>query len=182
MLKLADRIVQAVAVLCLIVSTAMICSNVFYRYVVLDWLRGLSDEVQSLLPLYEILSVFFGSISVTADEVPGLLLVWIAFLGAYMALRRGGHIAFDLLVERLPPKPQAFLRHATDTAILVFLALLFFQSIRMIRVDGATEIETAEIAQGWFMLIMPLAAVLLGLAILVQIVERRRPAAKSQDL
>ena len=34
----------------------------------------------------------------------------------------------------------------------------------MIRVSGATEIETAEIAQGWFMLILPLAALLLALA------------------
>ena len=174
MLKLADKVVQAVAVFCLVVSTAMICANVFYRYVVLDWLRSLSVELQSLVPLFDLLNGFFGSISVTADEVPGLLLVWIAFLGAYMALRSGGHIAFDLVVERLPAKPQAIMRHATDVAILIFLALLFFQSLRMIRVDGATEIETAEIAQGWFMLIMPLAAVLLGLAIAVQMVQRLR--------
>lgn len=181
MLKLADRVVQALAVLCLVVSTTMVCANVFYRYVVLDWLRSLTEELPSLVPLFDVLNGFFGAISVTADEVPGLLLVWIAFLGAYMALRQGGHIAFDLLVERLPAKPQALLRHATDIAILIFLGLLFMQSLRMIRVDGATEIETAEIAQGWFMLIMPLAAVLLGLAISVQLFRRLRARPEAAD-
>ena len=181
MLKLADRVVQALAVLCLVVSTTMVCANVFYRYVVLDWLRSLTEELPSLLPLFDVLNDFFGAISVTADEVPGLLLVWIAFLGAYMALRQGGHIAFDLLVERLPSKPQALLRHATDIAILIFLGLLFMQSLRMIRVDGATEIETAEIAQGWFMLIMPLAAVLLGLAISVHLFRRLRARPEAMD-
>lgn len=174
LLKLADRVVQAAAVLCLVVSTTMVCANVFYRYVVLDWLRGLTETLPALLPLFEVLNDFFGAISVTADEVPGLLLVWIAFLGAYMALRDGGHIAFDLLVERLPARPQALLRHTMDIAILVFLVLLFLQSVRMIRIDGTTEIETAEIAQGWFMLIMPLAAVLLGLAVSVQLFRRLR--------
>lgn len=182
MLKIADKAVQVTAVACLVISTAMICANVFYRYVVLDWLRVLSDEVNVFLPLYDLLNSVFGSISLTADEVPGLLLVWVAFLGAYLALREGGHIAFDLLVERLPPMPQAILRHVTDVAILVFLALLFFQSLRMIRVDGATEIETAEISQGWFMLIIPLAAVLLGLATTVQIFQRLRAKPKNLDL
>ena len=44
----------------------------------------------------------------------------------------------------------------------------------MIRVDGSTEIETAEIAQGWFMAIMPLAALLLGLALVARLVARGR--------
>ena len=41
----------------------------------------------------------------------------------------------------------------------------------MIRVSGATEIETAEIAQGWFMLIIPIASILLMIAVAVRLRE-----------
>jgi TRAP-type C4-dicarboxylate transport system permease small subunit len=52
------------------------------------------------------------------------------------------------------------------------LALLFYQSVRMIIIDGSTEIETAEIAQGWFMAILPLASVLLIFALILDILGR----------
>ena len=174
MLKRLDRLVEAVAVLCLVVSTAMICANVFYRYVVLGWLREGAQTVEWLVPVFDALNNIFGTLSVSADEVPGYLLVWIAFLGAYLALRRDGHIAFDLFLNALPPRGRWVLRSVIDGAVLGFLAVLLWEAIRMIRVDGATEIETAEIAQGWFMAIMPIAAVLLGLALVLRLIARDR--------
>ena len=172
--KLIDRLVTAAAVLCLVASTAMIVANVFYRYVVLDWLRIGAREAAWLTPLYDLLNEAFGRVSVTADEVPGYLLVWIAFLGAYLALRRDGHIAFDLLIRALPARPGKGLRIAIDAALLAFLGLLLWQSLRMIRIDGATEIETAEIAQGWFMAVLPISAVLLALPIAQRLLVRLR--------
>ncbi len=177
--KLIDRLVTAAAVLCLVASTAMIVANVFYRYVVLDWLRIGAREAAWLTPLYDLLNEAFGRVSVTADEVPGYLLVWIAFLGAYLALRRDGHIAFDLLIRALPARPGKGLRIAIDVAVLAFLGLLLWQSLRMIRIDGATEIETAEIAQGWFMAVLPISAVLLALPIAQRLLARLRG---TQDL
>ncbi len=110
----------------------------------------------------------FGSVSVMADEVPGFLLVWIAFLGAYLAMRGQGHIAFDMLSEKAGPVIKKVLLLLNTTLICGFLTMLLWQSIRMIRVSGRTEIETAEIAQGWFMAIIPLSAVLLIVAVLVR--------------
>ena len=167
MLRLVDRTVGLVAVMCLVVSTGMICANVFYRYVVLDWLRGWAKDGGWVAPVYRAMNDVFGAISVTADEVPGYLLVWIAFLGAYLAMRNGGHIGFDVLIDRMAPRLRRGFRAAVDLAIVAFLALLLWQSVRMIRIDGATEIETAEIAQGWFMAVLPISAVLLIVAIAV---------------
>ena len=45
MLNRLDRLVEALAVICLVASTAMICANVFHRYVVLGWLRGGAKEM-----------------------------------------------------------------------------------------------------------------------------------------
>ena len=101
--------------------------------------------------------------------MPGLLLVWVAFLGAYLAMRKEGHIGFDLLTDSLSTKGRKAVTILRTVLIAGFLCLLFQQSVRMIWVAGRTEIETAEIAQGWFMLILPISAILLLLALFRQL-------------
>ncbi|SNZ21177.1 TRAP transporter small permease [Cohaesibacter gelatinilyticus] len=164
MLRLLDKIVEAMAVFTFAISSAFVFLNVVNRYLVLGLMRDWAKANEAMRPFYFWVRDLLGNIVVTADEVPGLLLVWVAFLGAYLTMRREGHIAFELLEESLPKVWRKILRGINTALICGFLVLLFWQSIRMIRVAGATEIETAEIAQGWFMLIMPLAAVLLFIA------------------
>ena len=64
------------------------------------------------------------------------------------------------------------MRGAVDLAIMVFLALVFWLSVRMMMIDGAREIETAEIPQGWFMAILPLASAAMILALAQGILQR----------
>ncbi len=165
-IRFVDKVVEVLAVCALVAAASMILINVLNRYVIQGWIRNSSDW------LYAKTDGLLSPISATADEVPGLLLVWIAFLGAYLAYRKDGHISFDMVVDALPEKIRHIVVTATESTILVFLLMLLYQSIRMMMVDGVTEIETAEIAQGWFMLIIPLAAGLLCFAILIDMFER----------
>lgn len=164
MLRLLDKIVEVMAVVIFAISSAFVFLNVVNRYLVLGLLRDWAKANEAIRPFYFWVRDLLGNIVVTADEVPGLLLVWVAFLGAYLAMRREGHIAFELIEESLPRFGRRLLRGGNTVLISGFLVLLLWQSVRMIRIAGATEIETAEIAQGWFMLIMPLAAILLLVA------------------
>ena len=168
MIKILDKTVEAVAVICFAASTLMIISNVIYRYVVLDWLRNGAKSIEWLVPIYQTADEILGSISVTADEVPGLLLVWISFLGAYLAMRREGHISFDVMVNKFSSTPRKIIQSVSSLLMMGFLIMLFFQSVRMIRVGGATEIETVEMAQGWFMAIIPISSVLLLVALTIR--------------
>ena len=165
LLRVLDRTVEAVAVTAFTASFLFVLLNVLNRYLVLGWMRDIAKDREEFRPTYFAVRDALGSIVVTADEVPGLLLVWVAFLGAYLAMRREGHIAFDLLVTALPARLRRWVAVLNAALIGGFLVLVGWQSVRMIRVSGATEIETAEIAQGWFMLILPVAAVLLLVAV-----------------
>jgi TRAP-type C4-dicarboxylate transport system permease small subunit len=169
MLRAIDKAVEAAAVLAFAASSLMILINVVNRYFVLGAMRNLAKSFEWLHPTYLTFREAFGSISVMADEVPGYLLVWIAFLGAYLAMRQQGHISFDLLADRVVGKWRSALHLFNGALIGGFLCILLWQSIRMIRVSGGTEIETAEIAQGWFMLILPLAALLLLVSLFLQL-------------
>ncbi len=172
LLRTIDKVFGALAAVFVAASASAICLNVFYRYVVLGWLRNGAEAWPWLAGPYHLLDGLLAPVSVTADEVPGFMLVWIAFLGAYLALRQDRHISFGLLVERLPPRPRAIVRAAVDGAVLFFFAMLFWLSIRMIGFDGAREIETAEIPQGAFMLVLPLAAGAIMVTMVLRILGR----------
>lgn len=166
MLRLLDKIVEGVAVAAFAASSLFIFLNVLNRYIVLGFMRNLAKDNEGFRDAYFAVRDALGNIVVTADEVPGFLLAWVAFLGAYLAMRKEGHIAFDMLVESLSRRGQKLVISLNAILMSGFLVLLFWQSVRMIKVAGRTEIETAEIAQGWFMSIIPLAAVLLLIAVL----------------
>lgn len=170
-MRMLDRIIALVAGLSLVTSTILILINVANRYLVQGGLLALADN--EILPgLYEFADLYFSEISAMADEVPGLLLAWVAFLGAYLTMRDGGHITFDMLVDKLSCRTKAVLQSISDLLIAIFLCVLLYQSCRMILVDGATEIETAEIGQGWFMAVLVVFPVLM-LSALIEINLRR---------
>ncbi len=148
-LKGVDRLVAVVVGAIVAASAASVCLNVFYRY-------ALSSGL------------------VWADEIPGYFLVWIAFLGAYLAIRGEGHIAFDMFVEKLPEGPRQVAQTVIDLVVVGFLAVLLVLSIDMIAVVGNREIETAEIPQGVFMAVLPISAGLMILGLLARILSRWR--------
>jgi TRAP-type C4-dicarboxylate transport system permease small subunit len=150
-LKWVDRTVAACAAALVVATTLAVCLNVFYRYVLH---MGL----------------------VWADEVPGFLLVWIAFLGAYLAYRENGHIAFDLLLEKLPSGASRVLASVIDLMVGALMVMIGLLSIKVMGVVGGRPIETLPIPQGVFMVIMPLSSGLILLALLARIVGRWRTA------
>ena len=180
MLRAVDKLAEAAAALCLAASALMICANVFHRYVVLGWLDALAERAEWTAPVAAFFKGALAPIGAVADEVPGLLLVWISFLGAHVVQRRGGHIRFEVLTDSLPPRAKFAVALAVNFALLAFFALLLAQSLRMIWIDGATEIETASIAQGWFMSVMPVSAALLAVAVVAAIWDEIKSRNKRQ--
>lgn len=149
LMRLFDGLMAVVTAALVAATVVITCTGVFFRYV-----------LESALPWPE--------------EIAGYLLVWISFLGAYLALRREGHIGFDLLLEKLPLPAQRGLRTAMDLVLIAFFAIILVMSVRMISVVGATEIETAAIPQGVFMAVLPIASAALILGLIADIVKRLR--------
>lgn len=151
MLNWLDRLVRVVVGALVATTAVAVCLNVFFRYVLNSGL-------------------------VWADEVPGFLLVWIAFLGAYLAARDDGHIAFDMLVDAFPRGLRRVVRALGDLAVTGFFVLLGVTSWQMIVRVGGRSIETLPIDQGVFMGILPLASILMVIAMLARLIERWRNA------
>lgn len=131
------------------------------------------------------LAVFFRSVVGASlpwpEELTGNLLVWTSFAGAYLASRARGHIAFDLLVEKLPERPRKVMLTFNDAVLCGFFALLAWLSYRAISVVGGTDLQTLPVPKGAFMAAIPICAVSLILAVTIRAVERWRGVEPSRD-
>lgn len=165
-----ERYVRYLASFLLVLSISMILLNVFYRYILLGVIVDNFENVEIVMGIVDYLDILIGDLIVTSDEVPGYLLIWISFLGAFMVTRNPGHINFDLFINK-NKKFGTMISIFNYTAIIIFFVIFLVLSTQMIMIDGATEIETADVSQGYFMLIFPIASVLLILAYTEQIMK-----------
>ncbi|HSD51581.1 MAG TPA: TRAP transporter small permease [Candidatus Methylomirabilis sp.] len=95
-----------------------------------------------------------------AEEVSQYLMVWIAFLGAGLALRQGRHVAVEMFQERLRPPLGRALRAAIAGMILVFLAVLTVLGFQFVAFAWIQETPVLNISLGIPYLAVPIGALL----------------------
>jgi TRAP-type transport system small permease protein len=59
-----------------------------------------------------------------SEELARHLMIWLFFLGAVIALRRGAHLSIDLLPESLPPPAALVMRGLVLVILGTFLAMM----------------------------------------------------------
>ncbi|MGH7265631.1 MAG: TRAP transporter small permease [Candidatus Rokuibacteriota bacterium] len=88
-------------------------------------IEALSALLMGALALLVFLGVVYRYVLVAPiawiEEIVRLCLVWVTFLGAYLAMRRGQHIAMDVVYERLGRRG----RRVADAVGTLLLALFF---------------------------------------------------------
>lgn len=101
-----------------------------------------------------------------AEEVSQYLMVWIAYLGAGLAIRQGRHVAIDMFQDRLRAPLGRALRAATAGMILVFLAVLTVLGFQFVAFAWVQETPVLNISLGIPYLAVPIGAMLFVLHLL----------------
>ena len=95
------------------------------------------------------------------DEVARLCFVWMVFLGAATAVRRGAHFRLHLLIDRFGPR----LRHVTDLVVallvLVFGSILVAGGVAMYPVARRQVTDSLELSMLWFYGALPVGGALM---------------------
>lgn len=65
------------------------------------------------------------------EELARHLMIWMLFLGAALALRRGAHLGIDALVERMRPRMQAGVRLLVGLILAGFALLMVQQGVTL---------------------------------------------------
>lgn len=127
----------------------------------------------------------FGAPIPWQQEIQILCYIWLAYFGVCACVRRGGHIAIDIVVDMLPKKVARVIE-ACD--FLILLAVLLFsawvgtqlvmQLYTMNRISGVLNIPY------WiFYFPMPVGMVLTAVNYIgMKIYERKRPANGSENI
>ena len=121
---------------------------------------------------------FFNSPIFWSSEMARYSFVWIIFLGAALAARKGSHIGMETLLNILPQKGKAFLKAVINCIMIIFLFVFTIFSF----IQAFNGIDTESSAMQISMLIPYLALPLGGVAMIVEIVKIIRSKKQSNSI
>ena len=121
----------------------------------------------SLLMLAQVISryVFSKPLSFT-EETARLVFVWVVFLGAAEALRRGTHVSINLLFKRFPKTVQRFVSSFNAIVVISVLIMLIISGIRVVRATSHVDLITIPLTASSVYFAVPFSALIMLLFVL----------------
>jgi TRAP-type C4-dicarboxylate transport system permease small subunit len=142
----AERLITAATAVIMIILSALICWQVFSRYVL-------------------------NSSPFWIEEISVISLMWIGLLGAAGCVWTESHMSLELVVAKLPETVRIWLRALTDMAIAGFALFLCERGIFLVRRTMSGTLSTLPLAVGYTYLILPIAGGMMVLFALVRAIS-----------
>ncbi|MGI9520534.1 MAG: TRAP transporter small permease [Hyphomicrobiaceae bacterium] len=94
-----------------------------------------------------------------AEELSKFCMLWMVFVGSPIALRAGNHIAIEVLPSFLPERLEAILKAAVMAVVIVFLAVLAWNSWGFAW-NGRTQtaIAIGDVSMFWIFVSIPVGS------------------------
>ena len=102
-----------------------------------------------------------------AEEVSQYLMIWIAYLGAGLALREGRHVAVEMLQDRLPKALGRRLRMAVGGLVFLFLGVITVLGFQFAAFVWSQETPVLNISLGIPSLAIPIGTLLFALHLIL---------------
>jgi TRAP-type C4-dicarboxylate transport system permease small subunit len=135
--KLLDRAVEGLCIALLAVISADLLAGIFSRYVL------------------ERTFVWY-------DEVARACFMWLVFLGAAVAVRRGAHFGLHVFVEMLPPQLRRFVLVLTPITVIAFSAAIAWLGWMLMRHGASQTTAVMGMPVSWIYAAMPAGGALMG--------------------
>ena len=137
------------------------------------------EVVAALLVVAEIVILFAGVVSryvfhqplLWSDELASILFLWLAMLGAVVALRRDEHMRMTAIVGMVSPRVRAFLDVLAVAAALAFLAIIVYPAYEFAHDEAAITTPALEISNAWRASALPIGSALMLIIALMRLLE-----------
>ena len=106
-----------------------------------------------------------------SEELARYLFVWTVFLCSAVVARDNGHIIVGVLTERLKGKKAKYVKIAAYIFTMTFVAILFYQGLRMMKLTSFQHSPALGISMSWVYLAIPVAMFVMFCNILILIVD-----------
>lgn len=117
----------------------------------------------SLVFLNVVTRYIFNFSIIWAEEVSQYLMIWIAYLGAGLALREGRHVAVEMLQDRLPAALARRVRMAVGGLVLAFLGVVTLLGFQFVAFVWSQETPVLNVSLGIPSLAIPIGTLLFAL-------------------
>ena len=98
-----------------------------------------------------------------SDELASMLFIWLAMLGAVVALRRGEHMRMTAMVSKLPPQRRRLAEAIALYAALAFLAMVAWPAWEYASEERFITTPALDISNAWRAAALPVGVVLMGM-------------------
>ena len=137
------------------------------------------EYIAALLVVAEIVVLFAGVVSryvfhqpiLWSDELASTLFLWLAMLGAVVALRRDEHMRMTAIVGMVSPPVRAFLDVLAVAAALAFLLLIVYPAYEFAHDETVVTTPALEISNAWRASALPIGSALMLLIALMRLLE-----------
>lgn len=121
-----------------------------------------------------LLRYLFASSLGWSEELLRYLLVWMTFLGSYLAVKGGDHLSIQLFFRWFPARLQPGLTAVADASVLIFFAVFIALSMQYTAKFFTDPSPVLQIPMGLIYAIMPIAGLLILGQTLLNIRSRSR--------
>lgn len=132
-----NRTAEATSCFLLLVMTLVVALQVVFRYLL-------------------------GASLTWSEELGRYLLVWITFLGAGIAFKRGAHMGFTLLLGSMAVRLQTIAQTITLISILGFLGIAIWKGIQLAVFNMAQHSPAMGVPIGFAYLAIPTGCLIMG--------------------
>ena len=108
------------------------------------------------------------------DEVARLCFVWMIFLGAAVAVRRGAHFRLHLLIDRFGTTTRRRVDLVVTLVVIAFAAVLLVGGIAIAPLARRQVTDALEISMLWFYGALPVGGALMIVFALPQLLSLAR--------
>ena len=141
--------------------------------VVAEWsCRGAIVVMAGLVLLQVVLRYVFRAPLMWVEEGSIFLMIWMTFVGAGIALRRGNHVAMTILCDRLPGAWSRAVSAVSSLLILAFLLVVAWQGWLLSVAVQHQPSPALRIPMMWPYLIIPLGAAFMTIQVVAMLLGR----------
>jgi TRAP-type C4-dicarboxylate transport system permease small subunit len=140
---------------------------------ILAWLETFEQASSRVLLSITVVLVVVASLArwigypiVWSVDIAQLLFVWVCFLGANQALRRGEHIGVDALVNRLPAGARRWIWILHLILMAVFLVPIVWYGIDLTVLNIERRFSDTDLSYAWVTVAVPIGSALLFITVL----------------
>ena len=108
---------------------------------------------------------------VWSEELARFILVWMTMLGAPVLCYENSHLAITEFVGSMSPKPQAFVRIASNLVVLFLFGAILYASPKLLRASAHIQSGALEISFAYWRSAAPVGCLLMAFYTFCNVLE-----------